>query len=644
MPRAHDGASAARRAAVFVLAGVAALAASIRWDSACAEENEIVLAPVSVTGSRLPQADRPSTQAGIVITPRDLEARAPPGLPELLRSYPSLYVDQPGAPGGFASLYLRGADPNHTIVLVDGVRINDPTDTRGGGADLSLLDIADVERIEVLPGALSAIHGGDAMAGVVSITTRRPVADAWRFAAGGGGHGFGIARAAYERVTTPLAYRAGASWIEDGAGSDAFRRVTTGRVTAYAGDRAGLHAEVTLHHQRTRTGSFPEDSGGPRYALRRTLEQRDVTGTIASAALGAALHGATVRLYANTFEQDADVASPGVAPGPRDPAGLPASTWSSNFRRVEAGATATLGTPDAIAGVIGIERRHEHGTVESLLRFGPASVPANFALTRDTDSLFGEVRWSPLERVVAHGGARLDRVDGFGSRWNGQLGVSYRLAARTIAAANAGTGFKPPSFFALAHPLVGNPDLAPEQSRTGEVVLASERAEGVPGWRAVAFAARYRNLVDFDAGPPPRLVNRGRVDIRGVSGEVELAPIPALETAAGVTTLWFDLPEGVPALRNRPRTRATGRLTWAARADTSVALFAGWTGSRVDSSIPTGTVSLPSFFAVDGTLQHVRGNLRATLAVDNMLDRRHDELVGFPALGRRVRVELELRL
>ena len=83
-----------------------------------------------------------------------------------------MHVDQVGGRGGTGSLYMRGADPNYTLVLVDGVRVNDPTNARGGSFDFSTLDMADVERVEIARGPYSAVYGGDALAGVINIVTR----------------------------------------------------------------------------------------------------------------------------------------------------------------------------------------------------------------------------------------------------------------------------------------------------------------------------------------------------------------------------------------------------------------------------------------------------------------------------------------
>ena len=107
-----------------------------------------------------------------VLKREDFDVEKPAKLADILRRVAGVHVDQVGGRGGTGSLYMRGADPNYTLVLVDGVRVNDPTNARGGSFDFSALDIADVERVEIARGPYSAVYGGDALAGVINIVTR----------------------------------------------------------------------------------------------------------------------------------------------------------------------------------------------------------------------------------------------------------------------------------------------------------------------------------------------------------------------------------------------------------------------------------------------------------------------------------------
>ena len=130
-------------------------------------------APVIVTGSRV--ATRlEDLAANVTVLDREyFDVEKPARLADVLRRVAGIHVDSVGGRGGTGSLYMRGADPNYTLVLVDGVRVNDPTNARGGSFDFSTLDIADVERVEIARGPYSAVYGGDALGGVINIVTRR---------------------------------------------------------------------------------------------------------------------------------------------------------------------------------------------------------------------------------------------------------------------------------------------------------------------------------------------------------------------------------------------------------------------------------------------------------------------------------------
>ncbi|MEC9368302.1 MAG: TonB-dependent receptor plug domain-containing protein, partial [Pseudomonadota bacterium] len=121
----------------------------------------IDLNPIVVTGTWLPTdqtgASTGATRAGTTVITREMiDARRPSSVVELLRDTPGLHIDQPGGRGGVSSVYLRGADPNFTVVLIDGVRVKDPTNSRGGSYNFKQLDPGSNERIEIVRGTLSA--------------------------------------------------------------------------------------------------------------------------------------------------------------------------------------------------------------------------------------------------------------------------------------------------------------------------------------------------------------------------------------------------------------------------------------------------------------------------------------------------------
>ena len=120
---------------------------------------------------------RETSQGVTIINEKAIAARNPASAVELFQQIPEIQIDQVGNAGGQGNIYIRGSEPNHTLILIDGVRLNDPTNNRGGGYDLSSLDPSSIERVEIIRGAGSAMYGADAMGGIVNIVTKRGKVD-----------------------------------------------------------------------------------------------------------------------------------------------------------------------------------------------------------------------------------------------------------------------------------------------------------------------------------------------------------------------------------------------------------------------------------------------------------------------------------
>src|SRR5918997_6510536 len=127
---------------------------------------------VVVTATRTPQPIQRLGSAVTVITAEEIAKSSARDVADLLRQSPGVTVTQNGGPGQIQTVSLRGGEVRHTLVLVDGIRVNDPSST-GREFDFSTLVLADVERIEVLRGPQSALYGSDAMGGVINIITKR---------------------------------------------------------------------------------------------------------------------------------------------------------------------------------------------------------------------------------------------------------------------------------------------------------------------------------------------------------------------------------------------------------------------------------------------------------------------------------------
>jgi vitamin B12 transporter len=140
-------------------------------DTPAAPPAQMQLPPVVVSATLLPTPEDQVGSSVTVITSQDIEQKQERTLPEVLMDVPGLNVVQTGSPGGLTSVFIRGANSNHTKVLIDGIDLSDPS-SPNGAFDFSQLLASDIQQVEVLRGPASGLYGSDAIGGVIDIITK----------------------------------------------------------------------------------------------------------------------------------------------------------------------------------------------------------------------------------------------------------------------------------------------------------------------------------------------------------------------------------------------------------------------------------------------------------------------------------------
>ncbi len=607
---------------------------------------------VVVTGSRV-RIDPNDLPASVTVLNRaDFDVEKPTKLADVLKRAAGVHIDQVGGRGGTGSLYLRGADPNYTLVLVDGVRVNDPTNARGGSFDFSLLDVVDVERVEIARGPYSAVYGGDALAGVINIVTRparlaetRLNVDAW--AGAYDTREFALSAAGPLALADGLGgWNLGASDANEGAlvrGNDFESQRISGGVDFEFGDTQ-LYA--TARYSESERAGFPDDSGGYGFAAIRDPETREASEAVAGFGVNTRVGDATFGLSLGLFDRDDHIDSPGIAPGVRDPFGVPPSVVDTNLSRYSATLTGTQKFSDLLTVAYGVDWLREQGESVGELDFGGGFVlPTNFELTRTTWAPFAEARIATTFGLSSQLGVRLDKTEDE-SVTSPRVRVAYEFADTGLTIAGAwGKAFKLPSLYALGHPLVGNPTLAPERGESREIEFSQSLLDGKARWSATWFEGEFRNAIDFDSGPPPMLVNRNRVDTKGVELAGRFAANEQWQFDGSVTNSTSEVASSGNQLRNRPEWRGGVGAHFAPLSTLRFSASATYVGGALDSSVATGGVRIDSYTRVDASaVWQVSETFQAFVAVDNLTDEKYEEFVGNEVRGGLPRAGVRLTL
>jgi outer membrane cobalamin receptor len=613
------------------------------------------LGPVVVTASRepLPPESAPGTFS--VISREEIERGHYTSVVDILRRVPGIHVGQPGSRGGRASIYTRGLDPNHTLVLIDGVRMNDPTNNRGGSFDLSTLDPAGVERIEISRGPISAVHGSDAIAGVINIITRTG-RDAQEFLLDGSGGRWGVYRVAGEargRVGIADLSLAGA-WVDEGNPPDD-QEYRGGNIKADVGLElpAGASLRGTFRFAGSESESFPDDSGGDEFAVIRALEERDIREF--DMHVEAAQKTGRWIDYALGFDyrhrrEDRD--SPGIADGPRPSPGIPSESSRDELDYYALSLRNTVKPVEGVSLTAGGDVYWEEGSSNGQLFFSeppfpgaPSVFPMSFDLDRVVGGPFAELHWRADCGLILYGGVRADFSDEFSSEVTPRVSAQYPIPVIDLVVKGSwGEGFKLPAFFSLANPVVGNPDLVAERSRGWDLALSrsfwKDRIDG----RIAYFEIEVRNLIDFVPELNPPLQNRFKVVSRGFEFELNAKLLDSLDFNGNLTFTDTDIRHTGDDLLNRPRWQGALTLAWSPVRDVTLRASALIVGSVKDSSEPTDNVTLDAWGRVDLSVSwRVREHLSLYLEIDNLFDSNYEEVVGFRAPGIRPRVGVTAR-
>jgi vitamin B12 transporter len=466
---------------------------------------EVELPEMVVTATRTAKPVGDVVADVTIIDKETIERAGAAGLADVLARVPGVEFARNGGIGNNTSLYVRGGESRHTMVLVDGVRVD--SQNTSGGATWSSIPLAQIDRIEVVRGPSSAVYGSDAVAGVIQIFTKKGGA-AFSPSVSYGYGTFNTQKLdmAVSGMADQLDYSVGVS----GASSDGFNVRPIATANPDADGYLSNSANVRLGLQIT------ADQRLEASALHSRMDAQ-IDGTSTS---GAALTASRTQDYraVNTFETqslqwiskwtDSYNSRVSLSHGVDKGESLQATSsstetvidsllWFNEFK---------LGKQSFTAG---LEQRNDAFQIAS----PSLTVPAFFDKNKSQTGTSLGYAWSGEVHTVQLS-TRHDVDSEFGGKTTTSAGYAYALTPQWRVSGSSSTSFRVPTLYQRFHPTFGVATLSPESGRNVE--LGVKYAKGTQAFGVVVYRNTVSNLLDFNM-TISRYVNVGEAVYRGIT-------------------------------------------------------------------------------------------------------------------------------
>ncbi len=593
---------------------------------------------VVVTASRVPLPARKVGSAVTVITGKDIERKQVRILSDVMREVPGVAVSRTGTVGTLTQVRIRGAEGNHTLVLVDGIEVNDPSG--GSEFDFGNLLAADIERIEILRGPQSALYGSDAIGGVINIVTKKGQGPATAslgveggsfgtgqasasVRGGGDGYHFSLGGTGFTTQGVSIAPGPEGNHEEDG------HRSQTYHVKLGLSPLENLEIELFGRYVESTTETDPQP--GTAGVIRtvdgdRETETRQRTGRVQ--VKYSLFDGAWEHMIGAAFNEEKADSFTGDALTYEGDGQKAVYNYQTNVNfetPAVAGATHSL--------TFLVEREDESQLTRSA--FGGSDLDIT------NHGYVGEYRVSLWNRLFLSGSIRRDDNEIFEDATTFRTTAAYlHEETGTRLHGSYGTGVKNPTLFELfgfGPNFVPNPDLRPEESRGWDVgVEQSFLGDGL-----IVDVTYFNNrITDLIQGAGSTAANLdGTSRIQGLEVTVKARIVKGLTFAGQYTYTDGDDANGTELVRSARHLAsanlAYGFLDGRARLDLGI----DYNGKRKDyrfSDFFAGrtSVTLDDFALVNVAASYkLLDGVEVFCRIENLLDEDYQEVLGFSSPG-----------
>jgi len=610
-----------------------------------AQEKEVTLGKVVVTATRVETPIEEIASSVTVISSEEIERKQKTHVMEILRGIPGLDVVRTGGAGKNTSVFIRGANSEHTLVMIDGVEVNDPI-SPGRSYDFAHLTVDNIERIEVIRGPQSTLYGSDAIGGVVNIITKKGEGKPKFFLSAEGGsfttfreatgisggnkwvnYSFALSRFDTEGIST--ASKRDGNYERDGYENTSL----SAKLGFKPMDNLGIDFILRYMDAKTELDNFAGVGGDdPNYVqksnqfLFKTQVGLSLFDQVWSQKLGLAL---------NDHNRDIKNKKDSQHPFDYEKGGYDGQLLKFDWQH-------HLQLHKTNALTFGLEYEREEGKSkyywESLWGPGQSIFPKK---TANIKGYYIQDEIKLWDRLFATLGIRIDDHSRFGSETAYRVAPAYLIKETdTKIKGTFGTGFKAPTLYQLFASAtlwgpIGNKDLKPEKSKGWDFGVEQNFFKNRVTLGATYFRNDFKDLIQFDWAKG--YINISKAKTEGVELFASAKPIDDLTLRINYTYTDTEDKTTGEALIRRPKNKIGFDLDYHFLNNGNVNLGVIYVGKRDDldfSISPSRRVKLNQYTLVNLAVSYdITKNFQLFGRVENLLDKEYEEAKGFETPG-----------
>ncbi|MGL4353402.1 MAG: TonB-dependent receptor domain-containing protein [Aeromonas popoffii] len=580
-----------------------------------------------ITANRVEQPISSVLAPVVVIERAEIEARQVQSLPALLKTLPGVQITTLGGRGHMSSLFIRGTNSNHSLVLMNGRPIAAMV---AGTPDLSQIPLGNIERIEYIRGPRAAVYGADAIGGVINLITKTSAkhGSETHLKGGVGSNGYGQGQA---RTVQALGQQTDMNMMIGYERTDGFDVVAN----AQQPDRDGfdsLHGQIGLNH------AF-NDAWSADFNAQGYDNLTDTDGTTDQSRVKAFQYDGGLKFQSETLTSRLEASY-----GENKLKSWLESKGESSAQPIHTGLT-RFSWINSWSGVEGLNLTGGADWQQEQLKSNSRSAGQAFnAPDRDNTGLFavGSYRWQALLWELS---GRTDDNQQYGrhNTWSAASGLD--IDDNHNVRLSYGTGFKAPTFLDLYYPGYENPDLKPEESKNLELGFTG-RYTGWD-WSLNLYRNKIQNLIVCQSAFSSCEPDNTDAEIRGVEVALGLETGPLHHDVSFDYTKTEDMNDGDQQLLRRAKQKASW-LTQVQLGQVDLSTELLYVGKRDDknfSSFPAERVELGSYTLINLAASYgVTPQLTLGGRIDNLFDRDYTPAYGYASAGTEFKLTADYRL